>query len=385
MGSQPIVRCLVLLLLPGLLAAQVIFSRRVYAEHGRTYRQIWIWTASDGTLKPLTHSPRDHSQPSCSRDGKRILFVSEPDGHRPGSVWSLDRATGAERELWSAPDPGCISVELAGIARDGAPLIEKESVAERSILSGLYKGGSHAFQFAGANEDSALSPDGLLLVRSAATEDPMDQPGAAYVTDTATGQSHVSIGKCGEPGWSPDGKRIACSSGFVTDGATGKLRMSIGRCELPRWSPDGARIACSSADDIFIVDAATLQEVERVPLPKLAGPHYPQELAWSPDARNMVFGVYGENAGSGRPESDFVVLNLAAKTWTRAGSGNTATWLPGGHAFVYITPRDLVPLPPSGEHHVWSAHLAMFDLTTRTQKLLTSGLTNNDDPVICGH
>jgi hypothetical protein len=54
------------LLATPLSAQQVVFSRRVYAAAGRTYQQLWIWSASDGSLKPLTHSPRDHSEPVCS-------------------------------------------------------------------------------------------------------------------------------------------------------------------------------------------------------------------------------------------------------------------------------------------------------------------------------
>jgi Tol biopolymer transport system component len=365
------------LLLPGLLGAQVIFSRRAYLEHGRSYQQIWTWNASDGSLKPLTNSPRDHRRPVCSRDGKRILFVSDSEG-----VWSLDRATGEELELWRTV--GADSIELIGIAEDGAPLVEKDWIDHRSIVSGLFKGGPHPFQFPGANEESALSPDGLHLVRSAATTDSLNDPGAAYVTDTATGQSHVPIGKCGYLAWSPDGKRIACSSGFVADSATGKLRVPIGKCNLPGWSPDGARLACASDEDVFVVDPGTGKEVERVRLPQLAAPHYPQEMKWSPAGKKLLLGVYGENSGSGEEQSDYIVLDLAAQKWMHAGTGNDASWLPGRDAIVFTTPTGLVPLPPSGKHNVWSTQLAMFNLATQKQTMLTSGLTNNENPVMCG-
>ena len=35
---------------------EVIFSRRVYKEHGASYQQIWTWNPADGVLKALTHS-----------------------------------------------------------------------------------------------------------------------------------------------------------------------------------------------------------------------------------------------------------------------------------------------------------------------------------------
>ena len=58
--------------------AQVVLSRRVYAEHGRTFAQIWM--ADEGTLNfwQLTHSARDHSELVCSRDGKLIYFCVGP-------------------------------------------------------------------------------------------------------------------------------------------------------------------------------------------------------------------------------------------------------------------------------------------------------------------
>ncbi|MGA2739429.1 MAG: hypothetical protein ABSG65_18560 [Bryobacteraceae bacterium] len=106
-------------------------------------------------------------------------------------------------------------------------------------------------------------------------------------------------------------------------------------------------------------------------------------MEWSPDGRKLLLGVYGENANSSAPQSDYVVLDISAKSWTHAGAGNRASWIPGSNAIVYSTPRDLVPLPPSGKHSVWSAQLAMFDLTAHKQTLLTSGLTNNDEPIVC--
>ncbi|MGA2739428.1 MAG: hypothetical protein ABSG65_18555 [Bryobacteraceae bacterium] len=226
-------RRLALLLLPGLLAAQVIFSRRVYREHGRSYQQIWVWNAADGSLQPLTRSPLDHTQPMCSRDGRQVLFVSSSDDEAEQSVWSLDRASGEERELWSARP--ATSAALVGIAQDGAPLVEREWMVRQSILARLYKGGPHPFQFAGDNEVS-LSPDGIHLVGFTET-DPGTNPSLAFVTDTATGNAHVTIGKCGQAVWSPDGTHIACSSGFVTDGATGKSRVSIGECDLASLVP----------------------------------------------------------------------------------------------------------------------------------------------------
>ena len=66
----------------GWLDAQVVLSRRDYAEHGRTFPQIWMADAGTLNFRQLTHSERDHSEPVCSRDGKLIYFVSDRDAER---------------------------------------------------------------------------------------------------------------------------------------------------------------------------------------------------------------------------------------------------------------------------------------------------------------
>jgi len=188
--------CCALLIWPGWLHGQVVLSRRVYAEHGRTWQQLWVWSPLDGSLKPLTHTPRDHSQPRCSRDGKRIFFVSDGDSFDK-SVWSFDRAAGEERKVWNIS--GTDRPDLVGLAKDGGLLILQ--------TDGLHKGAPGPFHIAIREpEGAAVSPDGIQVVFT--TGD-----GSAFLTDTATGKSRAPIGKCESPAWSPDGSRIACTRG----------------------------------------------------------------------------------------------------------------------------------------------------------------------------
>ena len=69
-------------LLPGGLEGQVEFSRRVYAEHGRSYQEIWRWDAATGGLKPLTKSPRDHHGLSAE-----MYRVQDPESAQP--AWEV--------------------------------------------------------------------------------------------------------------------------------------------------------------------------------------------------------------------------------------------------------------------------------------------------------
>src|SRR5580692_648152 len=95
----------ILVLGAGWLDAQVVVSRRDYAEHGRTFSQIWMANAGGLDFQQLTHSARDHSEPVCSRDGKLVYFVSDRDIERSRNsygdyhsgereVWAYDRQTG---------------------------------------------------------------------------------------------------------------------------------------------------------------------------------------------------------------------------------------------------------------------------------------------------
>jgi Tol biopolymer transport system component len=101
------------------------------------------------------------------------------------------------------------------------------------------------------------------------------------------------------------------------------------------------------------------------------------------NGHTLLVGTHGEGSSSTIAKSDFFLLDLSRKTWTRAMTGNNAVWLPNGDAIIYETPRDLVPLQPTGRRRVWSAHLVRFDLATRTEARLTSGVTNNVQPAVC--
>src|SRR5580700_9741178 len=83
---------------------EVIFSRRVYKEHGVSYQQIFIWNPADGVLKELTDSPRDHYHPAC--DGRIVKFTSpSPAVTDDVKLWSLNPATGEEKVIGRAPEP----------------------------------------------------------------------------------------------------------------------------------------------------------------------------------------------------------------------------------------------------------------------------------------
>lgn len=108
-------------------------------------------------------------------------------------------------------------------------------------------------------------------------------------------------------------------------------------------------------------------------------------LAWSPSGRWLLVGTLGADTNSTSPQSDLFVLDPAAMKLTRAASGNAATWLPDRDEFFYTSPRDMAALPgarrPRG---VWIEHVMVFNPASGKTAAITSGVTNNLQPNLCG-
>jgi beta-lactamase regulating signal transducer with metallopeptidase domain len=336
----------------GSMDAQVVLSRRVYAGHGRTWRQLWIASSGSTDFRQLTHSARDHADPLCSRDGKLIYFVSDRDGARSlnayaGSngreLWAFDRQTGQERPVWQTSEDDGLG--LNGTTADGGVLVR--AGAELRSLSRLSRRPWRIDKVDGA----AVSPDGRAL-------------------------AVVIAGSVDKEGQSHDAKL------FIVDTATGQSRAQVGDYDGPAWSPDGTRIAAVADDGLAIIDVSTRKEIARVGWPKRDRP--PEDLVWSPDEKYVLAGLYGEDGGAGDPQSDYFLLNIAAETWTPALTARQVIWFPGGSTLLYLRPFATTPLAQGSTHEVWTAQLAFFDLTARKGRDLTTGLVLNDYMTSCG-
>ncbi|HVY93843.1 MAG TPA: hypothetical protein VHA14_13875, partial [Bryobacteraceae bacterium] len=289
---KALLACWILALAPKCADAQVVLSRRDYAERGRTFAQIWMADADGLHLRQLTHSARDHAEPACSRDGKSIYFVSDQDiersrnayGEHPDEreVWLYDRETGEERLVWRTS--GDAAVEIRGTNLDGEVLVRAGS----ELLS--------------------------------------------------LGRNPWSIDKVDEAEVSPGGHRLAlviAGSLFTVDAGTGRSRVELGEYGLPAWSPDGTRIATFFDDGLAILDAASGVETERIELPKRDAP--PQDIVWSLHGRRLLAGLYGENAGAGDPQNDYLLLNASSGTWEPELTARQVLWA-GDDRVLYLRP-----------------------------------------------
>jgi hypothetical protein len=126
---------------------------------------------------------------------------------------------------------------------------------------------------------------------------------------------------------------------------------------------------------LAIRDTTTRQEIERVVLPKRDAPS--QDIVWSPDGKSLLVGLYGENGGAGDPQNDYFLLNLSTRTWMPELTARRLLWLQGETA-LYLRPFGTTPLGPASPHSVWTSQLAVYDLASRKDKALSSGLVLND-------
>lgn len=331
----------------GLQNARVVLSRRVYAEHGRTWTQLWASGEGSVNFQQLTDTARDHTEPLCSRDGKSIYFLSDRDGARSlnayaGAVdrelWGFDIQTGRERQLWQTSDND--GLRLNGTTADGAVLV-RTGTELRSLLGNPWR----IDKIDPANNAAEVSPDGrALAIRIAGSLD-------------KEGQSHDA-------------------NLFLVDTATGQSRVQLGDYERPAWSPDGTRIAAFAGDRVALIDVATQKEITRMAWPRSDNPA--EDLVWSPDGKYLLVGLYGENGGAGDPQNDYVLLNVAAGTWTAALTARQVIWLRTDITLLYLRPFETTPLKPGSTHSVWTAQLATFDLVTHKDTQLTTGLELND-------
>lgn len=350
---RSIVACWIFLLATGWLDAQIVVSRRVYSEHGRTWRQLWMASSKSLDFRQLTHSTRDHVYPLCSRDGNLIYFVSDRDGARSlnayagandRELWALDPQTGQERLVWQTSDD--LGLQPIGTSADGAVLI-RVGTELRSLR--------HSWSIDNVvptdNQPPAVSPDGRALAIVIAGS--FDKQGESH-------DAHL----------------------FIVDTATGQSRIQVGNYETPAWSPDGTRIAAIGNNGLAIIDVATHKEVARAAWPKPNAP--PEDLVWSPDGKYVLAGLYGEDGGAGDPQSDYFLLNIAAGTWTPVLTARQVVWLQGGGTLLYLRPFATTPLTPGSTHTVWTAQLAVFDPATHKDIELTTGLVLNDYMSSCG-
>jgi Tol biopolymer transport system component len=221
---------------------------------------------------------------------QRTVGLINPDGSGASTLavgdapsWSPD---GRRLVLTEASCSGYYSGFYYGYSCAGGLVIVDPEMGNRTAIGGR----SAAFS-------PAWSPTGDLIAFTRCCES-ADRNRIYFLQPDGTSSGQLIITQvitAGDPGWSPDGKRIAftCSSGNANDlcvidrdggnfvRLTTNIRVAVGR---PAWKPDGTRIAFSvdarEGAAISLLDPAT-GAVTRV----TEGSH----PAWSRDGSLIVF------------------------------------------------------------------------------------------------
>ena len=251
--------------------------------------EIYVMDTDGGNLRRLTNDPGSDSAPSWSPDGKRIVFVSDRDGHvhaKRGSptseIYVMDADGGNPQNLtnnpfhdsspsWS-PDGKRIAfhsnrdwdnphnIEIYVMDADGGN--------PQNLTNNLTEDKYPAWSPNGERIAFSARRDGHFIGRFGITYE-------IYVMD-ADGDNEQRLTENRQndwhPSWSPDGKRIAFSADrrgdlenyeiYVMDADGGneqRLTQNRENDEYPSWSPDGKRIAFYSDRDenyeIYVMDA----------------------------------------------------------------------------------------------------------------------------------
>ena len=248
--------------------------------------EIYVMDANGKNQRRVTNHPGDDRSPAWAPDGKRIVFVSDRDGHvhpihgSPTSeIYVIDADGRNPQNLTNSPyndrDPSWspdgkrvaftalreerINYEIYVLDVDGGNL---QRLTDNP--------GNHS-----DDKSPSWSPDGKQIVFTARRAGHVENKFAItyeiYVLDVASGnQQRLTNNRNNEwsPSWSPDGKRIAFSSDrkgllqnfdiYVMDVDGGNQQnLTNNRVDdgSPSWSPDGERIAFTTERDVYVMDA----------------------------------------------------------------------------------------------------------------------------------
>ena len=191
--------------------------------------------------------------------------------------------------------------------------------------------------------------------------------------------SHISVPAAGRSARMRQRQRRALTIGSPVLAAAAVIVViatSVGLSGVA-FSGGGERIArpTRTAMPPAAAGSASWTRIPRAPI----APRSEYGAVWT-GKEMIVWGGYSGNTQYG----DGAAYDPATRTWTSELTARRLLWRQG-ETVLYLRPYGTTPLAPASPHSVWTSQLAVYDLASRKDSALTSGLVLNDHLSSCGH